>query len=136
MNKNTASITVEILGKPYIIRCQESEAAALQQAAQYLDTKMTEVKELGAVINLEKIAVITALNIASQYLQSDQQKNTFVYKLNQRIGQLQEKLDTAISKTLQTEFVYSSESQYSRFKRPAKTHLPCDTPSNLACRKK
>jgi cell division protein ZapA len=110
MNKNTASITVEILGKPYIIRCQESEAAALQQAAQYLDTKMTEVKELGAVINLEKIAVITALNIASQYLQSDQQKNTFVYKLNQRIGQLQEKLDTAISKTLQTEFVYSSES--------------------------
>ena len=106
---NLIDTTIEILGKHYPVRCPESELVSLQQAAQYLNNKMNEVQESGKVINLERIAIITALNIASQFLQMDQQKNSFMNKINQRISTLQDKLDSAMNKKSQTEFVYTTE---------------------------
>ena len=108
MNK-TVNTTIEILGKLYPIRCQESELAFLQQAAEYLNQKMSEVKESGKVINLERIAIITALNIAHQFLQLDQQKSHHMNKINQHISKLQDKLDAAMSESLQAELIYTSE---------------------------
>jgi cell division protein ZapA len=108
MNK-LVSINIEILGKPYAIRCNESEVPALHEAANFLNEKMSEVRESGKVINLERIAIITALNISYQFLQQDQSKNSLMSKINQRISYLQEKLDTAINKTIQTELVYTAE---------------------------
>lgn len=109
MTTKLINTTIEILGKPYPVRCPESEVESLQQAARYLHEKMSEVQESGKAINLERIAIITALNIASQFLQLDQQKNTLMNKVNQRITNLQDKLDSAINRALQTEFVYTTE---------------------------
>lgn len=109
MTEKTVHSTIEILGKVYPVKCQESELDSLQKAAQYLNDKMAEVQESGKVVDPGRIAIITALNIAHQMLQSDQQKTSFVSKLNQRITNLQDRLDTAINKALQTEFLYSAE---------------------------
>lgn len=108
MTDNTIDTNIEILGKFYPIRCPQSEVALLQEAANYLNRKMIEVQESGKVINLERIAIITALNIASDYLQLDQQKSSLMTRVNQRISTLQDKIDSAINKALQTEFVYST----------------------------
>lgn len=105
----TISTTIEILGKPYPIRCPESELSSLQQAAAFLNEKMLDVRESGKAINLERIAIITALNIAHQFLQLDQQKSSLMSKINHRIAQLQDKLETAMNKSRQTELIYSSE---------------------------
>ncbi len=109
MSIKIVNTTIEILGKMYPIRCPESELASLQQAAEYLNQKMTEVEASGKAINLERIAIITALNISNQYLQLDQQKNNHMNKINQRITHLQNKLDAAINQTLQTELIYTTE---------------------------
>jgi cell division protein ZapA len=109
MTDNTVSTTIEILGKPYPIRCPESELQSLQKAAEYLHKKMTEVQESGKAINLERIAIITALNIAYQFLQIDEQKNSFMGKVNQRITNLQDMLDTVMNKSLQTELIYTTD---------------------------
>lgn len=109
MTNKTVNTTIEILGKPYPIRCPESELQSLQEAAEYLNQKMSEVQESGKAINIERIAIITALNIAYQFLQIDQQKSTLVSKINQRISNLQDRLDTAINKPMQTELIYTSE---------------------------
>jgi cell division protein ZapA len=109
MTNKTVNTIVEILGKPYPIRCPESELQSLQEAADYLNRKMAEIQESGKVINLERIAIITALNIAHQFLQMDQQKDTLMSKINQRISTLQDKLDTAIKKPMQTELIYVTE---------------------------
>ena len=97
--------TVEILGKLYAIRCPESDLPSLQQAAHYLSQKMTEVQESGKAINLERIAIITALNIAHLFLQNDQQNNHLVDKINQRITQLQSKIEFALNPTAQVDFI-------------------------------
>lgn len=107
MTNKTVNTTIEILGKSYPIRCLETELQALLDAANYLNEKMTEVQQSGKGINFERIAIITALNITYQFLEVDQQKSTIMTKINQRINLLQDKLDTAINKALQTELVYS-----------------------------
>lgn len=109
MTNKTVDTTVELLGRPYPIRCPESELQSLQQAAEYLNKKMAEVQEAGKVASLERIVIITALNIAHQLLQGDQQKTSLMSKINQRISTLQDKLDSAISKPMQTELLYTTE---------------------------
>lgn len=107
MSDKLTNTNVPILGKLYSVRCPESEVQALQAAAQYVNKRMEEVQESGKAINLERIAIITALNIAFEYLQSDQQQSGLVQKVNQRISQIQEKLEAALSQSLQTELGYS-----------------------------
>lgn len=106
MTTKPINTTVEILGKYYSIRCPESELQSLQQAARFVSQKMQEVHESGKAINLERIAIITALNIAFELQQVDQQKQGFMSKLNDKILQLQERMDYAIN---HTELVYTAE---------------------------
>ena len=108
MNNKTISTTIEILGKPYPIRCPEEELAGLQQAAALLHDKMLEVRESGKAINLERIAIITALNVTYQLLQIDKQKSTLVDKINDRIALLYNKIESVVHSG-NAEFDYKSE---------------------------
>jgi cell division protein ZapA len=112
MTENTTiSTTIEILNKTYPVRCQKGELQSLQQAAALLNQKMAEVQESGKVINLERIAIITALNIAHQLLQLGEQKTNREEMINQWLAQLQDKLDTTIiNKAQQIEFIEVLES--------------------------
>ena len=101
--------TIEILGKPYPIRCPEGEAQSLQMAAKLLNQKMQEVQDSGKAINLERIAIITALNFANQLLQADNQKSTVMQRINSRLQQIQNRMESALSDVVQTELIYSAE---------------------------
>ena len=109
-NDSIISTTIEILGKPYPIKCTQATLTSLNQAAKYLDQQMREVRDSGKVINLERIAIITALNITHQYLELDQKKNSMMGKINHRIAQLHEKIETAIKKPIQHDFLCAEES--------------------------
>lgn len=109
MTDKIVNTTIEILGKFYPVRCPESEMQALQEAAAYLNQKMIEVQDSGKVINLERIAIITALNITYQFLQQGQQKNSFIEKINQHITILYDKLESTMGKKPQAEFCYFEE---------------------------
>ena len=109
MTDKTVTTTIEILGKQYPVRCSEAEVNSLQLAAKLLNQKMSEVQESGKAINLERIAIITALNLANQLVQTDSQKSTVMQKINQRLTNLQSKLDSAMQETLQAELIYSVE---------------------------
>lgn len=105
MSNPLSNTTVEILGKPYAIRCPEEQVDSLQAAADYVHKRMLEVQESGKAINLERIAIITALNIAYEHLQNDQQKTSLMQRVNARLNHLQDKLDIAISQSGVSEIV-------------------------------
>lgn len=109
MSDKIISTTIEILGKYYPIRCPESEIKSLQEAASLLNSKMTEVRDTGKVINLERIAIITGLNIANQLLQLEHQKGSLLQRITHRVSQLHDKLDGAMNKSLQTELLYTDD---------------------------
>src|SRR5687767_3242548 len=97
-NDATVNTSVQILGKTYMIRCLESEVDSLMEAADYLNKKMGAVQAVGTVINLERIAMITALNITRALFQSEHDKQNLIKQINHRIGQLHEKMDSALTK--------------------------------------
>lgn len=69
MSDDTILVSIHILGKEYRIGCRKEERDILLESARFLDERMREVKRKGSVIGAERIAVLVALNLASEVLQ-------------------------------------------------------------------
>ncbi len=96
MTTKLTEATIEILGKCYQIKCPDSEVDSLQKAACYLEEKMQQVKNTG-IAQLDKIAVIAALNVVYQLLNFDRIKENAMQNINQRLEDLQTKVEHALT---------------------------------------
>ena len=63
-----ATVVIRLLDKDYQVNCPPGERDALLQAALLLDQRMREIRKAGSVIGLERIAVMTALNLSHDLL--------------------------------------------------------------------
>lgn len=61
-------LDVTIMGREFRVACAPGEEEKLLQAVEYLDTKMREIRDAGKVIGVERIAIMAALNIAHELL--------------------------------------------------------------------
>lgn len=96
-------INITILDKEYKIACPAGEQSALLASAEYLDNKMREVRDGGSIIGSERIAVITALNITHELLNSSQQSAKLENSLPPRLKNLENKISEALQKARQLE---------------------------------
>ncbi len=64
------TVFVKILDKEYQVACPREERQALIESAQLLDDRMRAIRGSGAVIGLERIAVMAALNLSHELLQA------------------------------------------------------------------
>lgn len=64
------TVVVQILDKDYQVSCPPEERNALLQSALLLDERMRTIRRGGAVIGLERIAVMAALNLSHELLQA------------------------------------------------------------------
>jgi len=94
--------TVEVLGKTFQIKCAASQISSLQKASQYLNEKMQSFHAQG-IWEFDKIAVIAALNIAHQLLTQEAQKENHLQAINQRLHDLQNKVECALMPSEQME---------------------------------
>jgi cell division protein ZapA len=62
-----SSVVVHLLDKEFRVACPAEEKDNLIRAARYLDDKMREVRASN-VLGLERVAVMTALNLAHDLL--------------------------------------------------------------------
>jgi cell division protein ZapA len=95
--------SVEIMGRIYQIKCPEEDVSSLRRAAEYLHEKMRHMRETG-VLSVDRVAVITALNIVHQLLTLEQHKNQDLQLINQRLSALQDKVEEALLKPAEVEF--------------------------------
>ncbi|MDJ0832525.1 MAG: cell division protein ZapA [Gammaproteobacteria bacterium] len=96
-------INVSILDKEYKIACPAGEQSALLASAEYLDSKMREVRDGGTIIGSERIAVITALNIAHELLHASQLNGELSEELPPRLKNLEQKISEALHDARQLE---------------------------------
>jgi cell division protein ZapA len=92
-----ATATIELLGKTYQIKCEENEKPALQKAAAYLNNTMKTLPNAGKLPAPEKLGIMAALNLASQLLELEEQMSQQMHFLNQRLNNLQAKLESALT---------------------------------------
>ena len=78
------------------------ELVSLQAAAHYLEAKMIEVRDVSSP-QIDRVAVITALNITHQFLNIDAIIDERTEAIQQRIVDLHRKVDDALINPLQTE---------------------------------
>ncbi len=97
MREKANTLDVSILGRNYRVACADDEREALLAAVAYVDKKMTEIKAAGKVAGTERIAVMTALNIAHELLSVKIGSGFDMAELKRRINSVQSKLDQALS---------------------------------------
>ena len=68
MSDNQARVSVRILEKEYHITCPMEERSDLLDSAEFLNSKMREIRDSGKVVGLDRIAVIAALNMANELI--------------------------------------------------------------------
>lgn len=104
MSINDDNISVEILGKSYKVKCPIERVSELRNAAAYVDKEMRQIRDSGKVIGIERIAIITALNIAYKLLNSEVHENKEIDNMSKRIIDMQRRIEQALTQSEQLAF--------------------------------
>ena len=93
--KDQESLSIKILEKEYRVACPAEEKESLIASANMLNQKLNEIKSKGSVIGTERIAVMVALNMSHELLNSQSMLREHT-ELNDRIDSLSEKIDNTM----------------------------------------
>ena len=92
------ALNISILGREFRVGCPEGEEKQLLASVDYLNRKMKEVRDTGKVVGNERIAIMTALNIAHEMLSrkpGDSAGDSPAVR--RRIASMQETLEAALT---------------------------------------
>ena len=101
MSDMYAHVTVRILEKEYHVACPANEKSALLASAELLNKKMREIRDTGKVVGLDRVAVMAALNLANELLETQGQGDELKDIVGLRIKSMRERLDDALGPTRQ-----------------------------------
>ena len=96
-------INISILDKDYKVACPPGEQSALLESARFLDLKMREVRDSGTIMGSERIAVITALNMANDLLRTSNLDKEVGAELPPRLKDLETKISRVLEQARQME---------------------------------
>jgi len=96
-------INISILDKDYKVACPPGEQSALLESARFLDHKMREVRDSGKIMGSERIAVITALNMANDLLRTSNLDKEVGAELPPRLKDLENKISRVLEQARQME---------------------------------
>lgn len=91
------ALDIKLQGREFRIACPPEEREALLAAVAFLDAKMTEIAK-ATKSSGERLAVMTALNIAHEFLsKKDGTKSIDAPDLKRRISAMEARLDAAMA---------------------------------------
>jgi len=89
-------IEVRILDREYLVACQPQEREGLVAAANLVDSRMREIRGGNKMAGVDRIAVLTALNLAHELMQLKQGSGDEERELALSLRDLHRKLDTLL----------------------------------------
>lgn len=97
-SKESTQLTVRILARDYQISCPENEREALLASAEYLSKRMANIQKKGKTLGMERIAVMTALNMARDLIELERHgaHATVDAEVESHLNQLQLKIESAL----------------------------------------
>jgi cell division protein ZapA len=96
MSNSPEPVSVIILDKKYQFACEPEQRNDLVEAARQLDETMTEIKDSGRLMSLERIALQAALNFSAELMKLRATENFRQEKLDSRIRILADQIDDAL----------------------------------------
>jgi cell division protein ZapA len=89
-------VDVTILGREFTVSCTDEERQGLMDAVSYLDSKMHEIRDSGKVVGVERIAIMTALNLSHELLNT-KTGDVDIGDYKRRISVMQNQIDEAMA---------------------------------------
>ena len=96
MSKPPEPVSVIILDKKYQFACEPDERNELVEAARQLDETMTEIKDSGRLMSLERIALQAALNFSAELMKLKRQEDYRQDRFDNTIRKLADQIDDAL----------------------------------------
>ncbi|MDD2933976.1 MAG: cell division protein ZapA [Methylotenera sp.] len=87
-------VDVNIMGRDFTVSCTDEERPGLINAVNFLDKKMRDIRDSGKVIGVERIAMMAALNLSHELLNS-KSGNVDVGDIKRRLTLMQDQIDQA-----------------------------------------
>ncbi|MDD2684886.1 MAG: cell division protein ZapA [Gallionella sp.] len=97
MSTPTKTLDIKILDRDLRVACPEEERGALLDSAAYLDKKMREIRDSGKIANVERIAIMAALNIAHELLSTKVGRGFDLADLKRRISAMESAVDQTLA---------------------------------------
>jgi cell division protein ZapA len=102
-HQDQARVSVRIMDKEYVVACPYDERSALLDAAEFLNSRMREIRDTGKVVGLDRIAVMAALNLAHEILKGKERESKLDSGVGHRVRALRERVEGALGKGQQLE---------------------------------
>ena len=96
MSHSPEPVSVTILDRKYQFACEPEQRNDLIEAARLLDECMTEIKDSGRLMSLERIALQAALNFSAELVTMRRTENIREEKIDSKIRMLADQLDDAL----------------------------------------
>ncbi|SHI22850.1 cell division protein ZapA [Ferrimonas marina] len=95
MSQQTTDIFV--LGKSFTVTCPPEQVAQLNRVAEELNQRLEQLRQRTGLGSLEQLAVMAALNLINESMQSEQNQAEQERQMQQRINLLQNTIEQALS---------------------------------------
>jgi cell division protein ZapA len=96
MSTSAEPVSVIILDKKYQFACSPEQRNDLVEAARHLDECMSDIRESGRLMSLERIALQAALNFSADLLRMQRTETQRQERIDQRIRLLADQIDDAL----------------------------------------
>ncbi|MBT8048739.1 MAG: cell division protein ZapA [Xanthomonadales bacterium] len=96
MSNSPEPVSVIILEKKYQFACEPDQRKDLVEAARHLDECMTEIKDTGRLMSLERIALQAALNFSAELMKLRAAEDYRQEKIDSKIRILADQIDDAL----------------------------------------
>lgn len=96
MNRNLQPLSLTIMGKEYKIACEPEERDNLIRSAQEIDEQMRKIRDSGKVVGPDRIAVMTALNLAHELRSMKNQNAILTQSLKECMGNMLHKIEKVL----------------------------------------
>ena len=95
MSADAKGLQINVMGREFRVACPENEQKELLEAVDYLNKKMSDIRDNGKVIGVERIAIMAALNSAHELL-STKVGGFDMASIKRRMQHIETMLDQAI----------------------------------------
>jgi len=89
------NVKVQLIGKEFVFACDSTEKETLLTATRYLNDQIEVVQQQGKIVGNDRIAIMVAINLASELLDLKKQESE-----NQEVVNKIERLTNKISQEI------------------------------------
>jgi cell division protein ZapA len=89
-------LRVNIFGSEYVLRANDDDRETMLEIANYVDQKMREIDRSQAINSNLKVAILAALNITEELIESRKYRDKLLEQLNEESRKLNRSLEEAL----------------------------------------